>query len=318
MSQSEPDDQSRGKGFRGGFVGAFVRSVRRGQQSSAVGKVAVGALVVVLSAGSVTGLSVLLRRKDSSTTAATAQATTTAAQSAPSSAGPSMSLPASPSVSPSPGGRQEGGSSVTQSVASKSLALKSKSPAAAAATKTTDASAKITYSNFAGLGCAVNGASYVETGWYKDGNSGWWTLADGSYLGHGCDGRFTDMPMSGTESDTSGQTIMWGFKVGSAAQSCTLDLYVPNSSSARDVAAKSAHFAVVYGTSTGNSTYTTPSGEHIVDQSAHHSSWVSLGRYPVYNGQIGVKLTNRGSTSGYTVTYPHLAGGAVMINCTAL
>jgi hypothetical protein len=48
-------------GARKGFVGAFVRSVRRGPQSSAVGKIAVGVLVVVLAAGSVVGLSVLLR-----------------------------------------------------------------------------------------------------------------------------------------------------------------------------------------------------------------------------------------------------------------
>jgi hypothetical protein len=172
-----------------------------------------------------------------------------------------------------------------------------------------------TYSNVAGLGCAVNGASYVETGWYQNGDAGWWTLGAGSFAGNGCDGRFTDMPMSGTESDTAGQSIVWGFQVGATAQSCKLSLFVPTSDSGRDVAARSAHFAVIHGTTAGHSTYVSPAGDRIVNQSAHHSSWVSLGTYAVHNGTIGVELTNRGSTTGYDMTYPHLAGGAVKISC---
>ncbi|MEV4346912.1 hypothetical protein AB0J83_20845, partial [Actinoplanes sp. NPDC049596] len=124
-------------------------------------------------------------------------------------------------------------------------------------------------------------------------------------------------PMSGSDADSAGQSIVWGFQVGSAAQSCTLSLYVPTSSSARDVAARSAHFAVVHGTTAGNTTYVNPSGEKIVNQSAHHSSWVALGTFPVHNGMIGVKLTNRGDPNGYAESYPHLAGGAVSIVCVA-
>jgi hypothetical protein len=55
---------------RNGFVGAFVRSVRRGQQTPAVGKVGIGVLVAVLAAGSVVGLSVLLRGTNSTAAAA--------------------------------------------------------------------------------------------------------------------------------------------------------------------------------------------------------------------------------------------------------
>ncbi|MEV4346920.1 hypothetical protein AB0J83_20885 [Actinoplanes sp. NPDC049596] len=124
----------------------------------------------------------------------------------------------------------------------------------------------------------------AENGWYANGNAGWWTLGGGSYTGDGCDGRFADMPMSGSDADSAGQSIVWGFQVGSAAQSCTLSLYVPTSSSARDVAARSAHFAVVHGTTAG---------------------------------MIGVKLTNRGDPNGYAESYPHLAGGAVGISCVA-
>lgn len=63
---AETEDTQPNRGARSGFVGAFVRSVQRGQQVPVAGKVAVGALVVVLAAGSVVGLSVLLHGTHSS------------------------------------------------------------------------------------------------------------------------------------------------------------------------------------------------------------------------------------------------------------
>jgi hypothetical protein len=112
-------------------------------------------------------------------------------------------------------------------------------------------------------------------------------VAGGSYTGDGGDGRFADMPMSGTNSDTSGQAIMWAFQVGTRDQLCSLWPYVPTSGSPRDAAARSAHFAIVHGTSTGNTTYVNPPGDKLVNQGAHHSSWQSLGTYGVTNGMIG-------------------------------
>jgi translation initiation factor IF-2 len=300
------DDTRRSTGARGGFVSAFVRAMRRGPQSSAVGKVAVGALVIVLSAGSVVGMSVLLRGTGKSTAPASALA-----GGAGTGAGNGSVL-----VSPSPSGKAR--SSAKPAANSPRTVIvpaphPSRSTRSAAPPK--PAAKVVTYTNVAGLGCTVNGASYVETGWYQNGDAGWWTLGSGSFAGNGCDGRFTDMPMSGTESDTAGQSIVWGFQVGSAAQSCKLSLFVPTSSSARDVAAKSAHIAVIHGTTAGHSTYVSPGGDRVINQSAYHSRWVDLGTYPVHNGAIGAELTNRGSTSGYDMTYPHLAGGAVRISC---
>jgi hypothetical protein len=60
VREDETEQTQPNTGARNGFVGAFVRSVRRGQHTPAAGKVAIGALVVVLAAGSVVGLSVLL------------------------------------------------------------------------------------------------------------------------------------------------------------------------------------------------------------------------------------------------------------------
>jgi hypothetical protein len=283
----------------------------------------VGALVVVLSTGGVVGLSALLG--GDSKTAEAAASNGGGAGILAASDGPDAGAAQFGQRPANGGGAVNGGGTPTEGAGtggtgSGGVPTPGGAGATTAAEPHTDAAKKTvkkaTYHGIAGLGCAINGASYAEYGRYTNGDAGWWTLGAGSHNHDGCDGRFTDMPMSGSESDTAGQAIMWAFQVGSASQSCALSLYVPNSSSSRDVAARSAHFAVVHGTQTGNTTYASPSGDRIVNQSAHHSSWVSLGTYPVHNGQIGVKLTNRGSTAGYAMTYPHLAGGAVRISCT--
>jgi hypothetical protein len=110
---------------------------------------------------------------------------------------------------------------------------------------------------------------------------------------------------------------MWGFNVGSKAQSCNLWIYVPTSSSARDVAATAAHVAVVHGTTIDSTTYNDPAGDHVIDQRNHRSSWLWLGRYPVNNGTIGIRLTNRGNPNGFPESFPHLAGGAAEVECFA-
>ncbi|MFG1997215.1 hypothetical protein ACGFJ7_45275 [Actinoplanes sp. NPDC048988] len=298
----------------------------RGLQSSVVGKLAVGALVIVLSAGTVLGLSVLLRGNGAKPSGPAALAGASASPGRPSvSASPrrspspraATSKPAADRPSRGPAPPSGGAADVAAPRPSNrsGVTAASAKPSRQAGATTKPSPKVVTYTNVAGLGCTINGASYVETGFYENGDAGWWTLSHGSHAGDGCDGRFTDMPMSGSQSDTSGQHIMWGFSVGSVPQYCSLALYVPNSASARDVAAKSAHFAVVQGNSAWAPTYTSPSGERVVNQNANRNRWVGLGTYPVRNGAIGVKLTNRGSTTGYDVTYPHLAGGAVRINC---
>ncbi|NMO54017.1 RICIN domain-containing protein [Actinoplanes sp. TBRC 11911] len=57
---SEPEARA-ARSARGGFVGAFVRTVRREQRRSAVGSAAVSTLVVVIVAAAVVGMGVLLK-----------------------------------------------------------------------------------------------------------------------------------------------------------------------------------------------------------------------------------------------------------------
>ncbi|GAA2564398.1 hypothetical protein GCM10010435_40950 [Winogradskya consettensis] len=175
----------------------------------------------------------------------------------------------------------------------------------------------VTYDAIAGLGCTGKGTSYSNHGWFKKGDAGWWTLAYGSTREGGCDGRFDDMPMSGkAHEDTAGQAILYGFQVGAARQNCTLSIYVPTSSSSRDVPAAPVHLSILTGTGVGSPLYTSPAPDKYISQGAHNSSWLALGSYPVSNGTIGVKVTNRGYSAGYPMTYPHIAGGAVRAHCT--
>lgn len=190
--------------------------------------------------------------------------------------------------------------------------------AAAATSPAAPKAAVVTYDAIAGLGCTGKGTSYSNHGWFKNGDAGWWTLAYGSTREGGCDGRFDDMPMSGkAHEDTAGQAILYGFQVGAGKHQCALSLYVPTSSSSRDVAGVGVHLAVLTGTKVDSPLYSSPAPDHYVSQRDHHSSWIAVGTYPVSNGAIGVKFTNRGYSAGYPMTDPHIAGGAMRARCTS-
>ncbi|MFJ6199212.1 hypothetical protein [Micromonospora sp. NPDC092111] len=303
-----------------------MRTVRRDQPRSPMGQIAISALIIVVLAAVVVASGALLNgsRKTTQTAAESP------AKASPSSIGtpggsPTAKPPAgapgrpgtpgAPGVPGMPGAPGQPGASGVPAAPVGGTA--SASGQASVANNAETAAKPVTYTGYAGLGCKSSGASYFNYGWYMNGDAGWWTLASGSYTGNGCDGRFSDMPMSGNANwDQPGQAIVWAFNVGSQPQSCTLSLYVPTSNSSRDVAATNAHFFVVHD-SGDNVSYSKPTGEKYVNQSAHHRSWVTLGTWPARNGMISLKLTSRGNPNGYPMTYPHLAGGAVKAQCVA-
>ncbi|MFD9355125.1 hypothetical protein [Streptomyces sp. NPDC060031] len=56
----------------------------------------------------------------------------------------------------------------------------------------------------------------------------------------------------------------------------------------------------------------------IINQPSKHGSWASGGTYDVRNGQLAVKLHDRGQDwVGNTKTYAHNAASAVRVSCTA-
>jgi hypothetical protein len=342
-----PEEERTDRGVRSGFVGAFIRNVRRGSSASPLGKVAVSGLVVVLTAGSVVGLGLLLNKPAKLEAAGRTSASASASASNPAVApsGESRRSPAGQPAGAIPGGTGPqvprpgtvalgapvaggagtvaggagtvtGGGTAPRAGAAAAGGGSTGQGSSSVGSSTQRSTARtVRFQATAGLGCDSEGAGYGEYGWYENGDAGWWRLAYGSYTGEGCSGEFTDMPMSGSDRDTDGQAMMWGFAPGRAPLTCELSLFVPTSSSSRDVAAARAHFAVVHGNRPSDATYTNPSGDRFVNQGANNNRWVGLGTYPVSDGQIGVKLTNRGTTSGYPMTYPHLAGGAVKIVC---
>ncbi|SDT09735.1 hypothetical protein SAMN04489716_2497 [Actinoplanes derwentensis] len=242
--------------------------------------------------------------------------------------------PAAPAISagttgPTPGKPAVPAVTTTTGTASPTTGATTK-PGTTATTKPATAvvAKKVTYSAIAGLGCTGAGTSYTRHGWFKDGKGGWWTLASGSTTTGGCNGQFDDMPTSAdANAATPGRAMVFGFQTGAGAQSCALDLYVPVSPTVpttadpgqgrRDVIVNPVHIAVLTGTGLNSTAYSSPSGARTVSQASNHGSWVSLGSYPVSNGTIGVKITDRGIPWGYPVTDPHIAGGAVRAKCMA-
>lgn len=113
VRDNESEKRQQGVGARHGFIGAFVRSVQRGPQSSAGGKMMISALVMVLTAASVVGLGVLLKgigkpATDSTAAAAVTSGTRNASASAPGRTG-NPGRPGEPGVSGTNGGRSAPG-----------------------------------------------------------------------------------------------------------------------------------------------------------------------------------------------------------------
>jgi translation initiation factor IF-2 len=119
--------------------------------------------------------------------------------------------------------------------------------------------------------------------------------------------------MSGSATqDDNGIRVLWWFVVGAASRHCGVSVYVPASSNARDVAGSPAYYYVLR--DTANAWY----ARFAIDQVHNRGRWVPAGTYRVYNGQIVVKLVNRGvDWVGSTNTYAHLAAAQVRVTCTS-
>jgi len=309
------------------FYGVTLRA-RRARQlftGSPRAQIVAGAVVAVLVAGVAVGIGALHGGGPAPALASIAGETRDA-RPGPGSAGrppvPVAGPPAAPAQrvgeAPPPTAEPAPGDLADGAVAPAEVTRPVAPPTPAAPTVKKPAPKPVTYDAIAGLGCTGEGTSYRNYGWFKNGSAGWYTLGQGSTREGGCDGRFDDMPMSGDpHRDAPGQAMVYGFRIGSADQLCDLYVFVPTSPSPRDVIAVPAHLAVITGTTIDAPLYSSPAPDKYLDQRDHHSTWLSLGRFPVGNGAIGIKVTNRGYSDGYDVTYPHVAGGAARARCTA-
>jgi hypothetical protein len=164
-----------------------------------------------------------------------------------------------------------------------------------------------TYTVIAGEDCTHTASQgYYRIGTYSDGSDGWYRRNGGWNL-NGCKGTFMAMPMSGSKTADDPQAYaVWWFKTGAVTTGrCAVSVFVP-AGSARDVAGHPAYYEVVR-------------GEHdmrvvarfTIDQAAHRGHWVAGGSYPVSNGQLTVRLVNR----GVDAHGEHLAASQVKVSC---
>lgn len=289
-------DDPGGAGARGGFVGAFVRTVRRDQGGRAGTRVAAGVLVVVLALAAVVAGGALLSRtrshpKNVAVSRKTSAGATPGGRTSP------------PGVTPTYG---SGGGGVAPPSAGASAGARAGAGAPAS-------SKAAPYVSVSAPGCTAGGASYQEHGRYSDGSNGWWTVGSGGWTGNGCPGSFTDVPMSGeTQKDDPTAYVVWGFHVPSGTQRCTVSMYVPSSGRPRDVASSRAHYRVLSGTGADSPTI----DQADLDQKNHQGSWQGVGTYDVRGGVIGIELVNRGiDFTDSAKTYAHLAASAGQVSC---
>jgi hypothetical protein len=166
-----------------------------------------------------------------------------------------------------------------------------------------------TFSSIAGEGCQRSlQRGYDKVGVFTQGLEGWYLRSEGGRRGDGCDGSFTAVPMSGSPiRDQRGQFVMWWFVTRPVETgSCRVSVFVPDSLIKRDVAGRPAFYTVQAGRADS-----TRVGAFAIDQDLARGSWVDAGRYRVTNGEIAVKMGNRGVTDSLA----HLGAGQVRVQC---
>ncbi|MFD9335099.1 hypothetical protein ACFWBF_11940 [Streptomyces sp. NPDC060028] len=172
-----------------------------------------------------------------------------------------------------------------------------------------------TYQAVAGAGCQGSGTGYSQNGWFDDGQAGWKTYGSGGWNGDGCKGSFTAIPMSGAAGKDNGNYALWTFRTGPVSSGrCKVSVYVPNSKDIKAVGGNPAYYTVQNSLSPGSGTI----DSFTINQHSNYGSWVNGGTYDVRNGQLAVKLHDRGQDwVGNTETYAHNAASAVRVSCTA-
>lgn len=113
----------------------------------------------------------------------------------------------------------------------------------------------------------------------------------GGWAGGGCTGVFWTVPMSGAPQDSPNMYVLWWFAPsGVTRASCDVSVYVPASTRSQDVAGRPTQYLVQRGRED-----TTVVGSFAIDQTINRGRWVSAGRYSLYNGQIAIRMGNRGT-----------------------
>ncbi len=138
-----------------------------------------------------------------------------------------------------------------------------------------------------GVGCAATAQAGYHIAYPAN------TVPDtrrGGWPANGCLGVFWTLPMSGTTVDDPDTYVVWWFApAGMAGGSCDVMVYVPRPDHPQDAAGRPSAYLVLRGRDDA-----TVVGDFTIDQTINRGRWVSVGPYPLDNGQIAIKLINRG------------------------
>ncbi|WP_371790886.1 hypothetical protein OG285_11315 [Streptomyces sp. NBC_01471] len=181
-------------------------------------------------------------------------------------------------------------------------------------TQRTAANSATLFSAVGGPHCSSSSVTYAERGAYSDDQEGW-TTHDGAYASGGCTGRYRSMPMSGSSSKDSGNSVIWVFRTGKVTSgSCEVSVYIPDDSVARHVGGQPSYYTVHNGTD-GNATQL---GRFTITQVSHRGQWVGASTYKITGGLLTVKLHDRGDDwSSSSRDNAHHAVSAVRVECKA-
>ncbi|MFF0450243.1 adhesin [Streptomyces sp. NPDC004609] len=166
------------------------------------------------------------------------------------------------------------------------------------------------YSAWAGPGC-TGGGQYKEHGRYADGFEGWYTVRTGGHRGDGCDGRFSAIPMSGSESKDNGNTATWSWYVGSGYTTCSLAVVVPKAPRPQDVAGEPSVYRVLADPADDDSLIKT----FEVNQTQLRGRGAVIQKIPVRGQRLTVRLVDRGRDWGGDREGAHHAAAQMRADC---
>ena len=187
--------------------------------------------------------------------------------------------------------------------------------ATAPASSSSAAPPPATYNAVGGHDCTDAGTGFAAFGWFDDGNSGFLGKDSGGFTGDGCAGSYFAMPMSGADTDDTGNYILWTFdtdpvKVGK----CSLRVYIPDVNNIIDVGGDPSYYTV----QNSSTAYADTVGSFSIQQPSYLGQWVSEGSFPVSGSLLVVMLHSRGiDWTDTAVTYAHDAADAIQVSCTA-
>ncbi|MFG3498000.1 adhesin [Streptomyces sp. NPDC047928] len=169
------------------------------------------------------------------------------------------------------------------------------------------------YTAWAGPGCAADtGGRYREEGRFAGGDAGWYTVRAGGHRDDGCDGRFTALPMSGSETHDGDGAVTWTWDLPASYSSCTPAVYVPDGPRDIDVAGDPSVYQLLADPDDPHSAY----ASFGIRQREHRGTLVRAGTYPVKGTSFTVRLTDRGRDWGDTSRVSaHHGAAQIRVTC---